>query len=334
MAAPYDALPRDRIRHLGPGPVLECTAMDWDDLRYFLAVHRAGSTAGAARALNVQHTTVGRRLTALEQTLGAALFARTSTGLVPTSVAADILPLAEEAERSMQAIARTVSGADGRLEGIVRLTTSEAFSGYFVRRLAKLHTAHPKLVVEVLSGNRVFDLARGEADLAVRIAPTPQLDVICRCIGHANWGLYASADYLASHGPPPSSGNFAGHSIVGFDPSLAYTPGAVWFAEHAAAADMPIRANSIPSALNAALVGIGIAAIPCFLGDVEPTLRRVLPDPVGMREVWLVFHPDAARIPRVRRVIDFVAEEIGADRALLLGDKIASPNAASAPAMG
>jgi DNA-binding transcriptional LysR family regulator len=225
-----------------------------------------------------------------------------------------------------------VSGADGRLEGVVRLTTSEAFSGYFVRRLAKLHAEHPKLVVEVLSGNRVFDLTRGEADLAVRIAPTPQLDVICRCIGHANWGLFASADYIARHGTLRSSTDFTGHQIVGFDPSLAYTPGAIWFTEHGGAAETPMRANSIPSALNAAIVGIGIAAIPCFLGDAEPTLRRVTNDNVGMREIWLVFHPDAARIPRVRRVIDFVAEEVAADHELLLGEK--PPATAPAPAMG
>src|SRR5690349_16181026 len=106
--------------------------MDWDDLRYFLAVHRAGSTAGAARLLNVQHTTVGRRLTGLEEQLGTSLFARTPTGLVPTSVAADILPLAEDVERAMQAIGRVTQSGGTGLEGVVRLTTSEAFSGYFV----------------------------------------------------------------------------------------------------------------------------------------------------------------------------------------------------------
>lgn len=292
--------------------------MDWDDLRYFLAVHRAGSTAGAARALKVQHTTVGRRLTAFEATLGTALFTRTPAGLTPTSAAADILPLAEDIERKMHAIART-TGSDGTLEGVVRLTTSEAFSGYFVRRLGKLRAEHPKLVVEVLSGNRVFDLSRGEADLAVRIAPTAELDVVCRCIGHANWGLFASDGYLERKGPLRDRGSFAEHEVIGFDPSLAYTPGAVWLSENAAAATVTMRANSINSALNAAIVGMGIAAIPCFLADGEPTLHRLTTDVVGTREIWIVFHPDVGRIPRVRRVIDFVADEIGADTALLMG---------------
>jgi DNA-binding transcriptional LysR family regulator len=293
--------------------------MDWDDLRFFLAVYRAGSTSGAARALGVQHTTVGRRLAGLEETLGTSLFARTAAGLVPTVAAEDILAHAEEVERHVHSIGRAIGSGDQRLEGVVRLTTSEAFSGYFVRRLSKLRAAHPRLLVEVLSGNRVFDLSRGEADLAVRVAPTPQLDVICRCIGHANWGLYVSGGYLAERGTPAGGGGFAGHAVIGYDPSLAFTPGAVWFAEHAQAAEVPIRANSITSALNAAIVGIGIAAIPCFIGDGEPTLRRVTSDSVGQREIWLVFHPDVGRIARVRCVMDFVAAEIAADRAMLLG---------------
>ncbi|HWA43973.1 MAG TPA: LysR family transcriptional regulator [Hypericibacter adhaerens] len=292
--------------------------MDWDDLRFFLAIYRAGSTSGAARALGVQHTTVGRRLTGLEEALGTSLFARTAMGLVPTTAADDILAHAQEVERHVQSIGRTVESGDHRFEGVVRLTTSEAFSGYFVRRLSKLHRDHPRLVVEVLSGNRVFDLSRGEADLAVRIAPTPQLDVVCRCIGHANWGLYASEGYIAARGQP--SAGFGGHAVIGYDPSLAFTPGAMWLAEHARAAEVPIRANSITSALNAAIVGIGIAAIPCFLADGEPTLRRVTNDTVGQREIWLVFHPDVGRIARVRCVMDFVAAEIAADRATLLGE--------------
>ena len=188
--------------------------MDWDDLRYFLAVYRAGSTSGAARALSVQHTTVGRRLTALEETLGTNLFTRTPTGLVPTAAADGILPLAEEAERNLRAIERG-AGNDQKLEGVVRMTTSEAFTGYFVRRLTKLRAEHPGLVVEILSGNRVFDLARGEADLAVRIAPTTQQDLICRCVGHATWGLYASEDYVARHGVLAAPEDLRGHADVG-----------------------------------------------------------------------------------------------------------------------
>lgn len=293
--------------------------MDWDDLRFFLAIYRAGSTSGAARALSVQHTTVGRRLSGLEETLGTTLFTRTPTGLVPTPDAEGILMLAEDAERSMTAIERAAHGGDTRIEGVVRLTTSEAFSGYFVRRLAKLYTQHPGLVVEVLSGNRLFDVGRGEADLAVRIAPTTQLDLICRCIGHAGWSLYASENYVERHGALSEGFDFTGHEVIGFDESLKQVPGALWLSDHAGGAQTPMRGNSINAVVNAAVVGIGIAAVPCFLAEPEPTLRRLTPALIGTREIWLVFHPDVKRIARVRRVIDFVADEVAADAELLAG---------------
>lgn len=296
-------------------------SMDWDDLRIFLAIYRAGSTSGAARALGIQHTTVGRRLTSLEEALGTSLFTRTPSGLVPTADAGAILESAEAAERSMRTIERTLAGASGKLEGVVRLTTSEAFSGYFVRRLAKLHGEHPELVVEVLSGNRVFDLARGEADLAVRIAPTTDPDVTCRCIGKAAWALYASQTYLDRHGPIVGN-DFTGHEIIGFDETMSRVPGALWLAEHARGAQIPMRGNSINAVVNAAVVGMGIAAVPCFLGAAEPTMRRIGPELIGVRDVWVVFHPDTARIARVRRVIDFVTDEVTADRAFLMGEEM------------
>src|SRR5690349_836561 len=153
---------------------------DWNDLRYFLAVCREGTLAGAARNLRVQHSTVGRRLDVLESALGAVLFARTPEGFVLTETGAEILPLAEAAERTLVLVERRARASDERIEGTVRLTASEAFSGFLVRRLAPLREQYPKLVVEILSGNRSFDIARGEADLALRISPTTQMELICK----------------------------------------------------------------------------------------------------------------------------------------------------------
>jgi DNA-binding transcriptional LysR family regulator len=294
-------------------------SMDWDDLRYFLAVYRSGSTSGAARALSVQHTTVGRRLAALEDRLGASLFTRTPSGLIPTTAAAEILPLAESAERSMRDIERAVAGRDGRLEGVVRLTTSDAFSGFFVRRLTALHAEHPGLVVEILSANRTFDLTRGEADLAVRMVPTTQPDLICRQVATVGWSLFASESYISRRGPLASAAELGGHELIGYDESLAGTPGARWLAEHARAARIVMRGNSIGAVINAAIVGIGIALVPCYLVAGEPTIRRLVPGLLLEREVWLVFHPDAGRIARVRRVIDFVTEVLEAERRVLRG---------------
>jgi DNA-binding transcriptional LysR family regulator len=295
--------------------------LDWNDLRYVLAVSRAGTLAAAARSLGVQHSTVGRRLVAIEAALGTPLFTRTPDGFVATDAGSAVVPLAEAAERAVAAIEREAAAVSGRVEGVVRLTASEAFSGFLVRRLGALHARHPGLVVELLTGNRSFDLARGEADIALRIAATDQGDLICKRIGDAGWSLYAATSYAARRGIPASPEALAGHEVIGFDETLANVPGALWLARHGAGAEIVLRGNSIMAVLNAAIVGLGIAVIPCFLGAAEPTLVRLTPKIVGSREIWLVFHPDVARIARVRAVIDFVTETIQSEAITLRGEK-------------
>jgi DNA-binding transcriptional LysR family regulator len=296
-------------------------SLDWNDLRYFLAVCRAGSLAGAARALHVRHSTVSRRLEALEQAIGVSLFVRTPDGLVATEAGAGIRPLAEEVERSTAAIERQAGGSDRRIGGVVRLTTSEAFSGFLVRHLAVLHERHPGLMVEVLAGNRFFDLTRGEADLALRNGVTTQPpDLVHKRLAAAGWSVYAAERYLARHGRPASLDDLSGHFVVGFDETMAQVPGALWLSEHAGNADVVLRGNSIVAALNAAIVGMGIAVLPCFLAEAEPNLRRLSDAVIDSREIWLVFHPDVAKIARVRTVIDFITEVIGREAAMLGGE--------------
>ena len=294
-------------------------SLDWNDLRYFLAVSRAGTLAGAARSLKVRHSTVGRRLEALEAALAASLFTRTPDGFVLTEAGAGILPLAEEAERAVLAVERQVGGGDERIEGVVRLTASEAFSGFLVRKLGELHERHPGLMVEILSGNRSLDLARGEADLALRIGVTSQPDLICKRIGDAGWSVYAAQSYIARRGVPASLDDLSGCQVIGFDETMANVPGALWLAGHAGKAEVVLRGNSIVSVLNAAIIGMGLAVLPCFLADAESSLRRLTPAVVGTREIWLVFHPDVAKIARVRTVIDFVTEAIGREAVTLRG---------------
>ena len=299
-------------------------SLDWNDLRYFLAICRAGTLAGAARALHVRHSTVGRRLDALEAALAVTLFARTPDGFVLTAAGAEIRPLAEEAERAVAAVERRVAGGDERIEGTVRLTTSEAFSGFLVRRLGALHERHPGLIVEILTGNRSFDLARGEADIALRIAATTQPELICKRVGIAGWSVYAAANYLARCGTPASLDDLSGYEVIGFDETMQQVPGALWLNAHAGKAEVVMRGNSIVAVLNGAIVGMGIAVIPCFLGEAEPSLKRLTDAVIGVRDVWLVFHPDVARIARVRTVIDFITDMLAREAATLRGERAAA----------
>jgi DNA-binding transcriptional LysR family regulator len=292
---------------------------DWNDFRYFLAVARSGSLAGAARELGVEHTTVGRRLSALEGELGARLFLRGPDGLVATDAGRGILPLAQEIEARFEAIDRRVSGSDERIDGTVRFSVSEALSGYFVRHFAALRERHPGLVVQISSGNHASDLMRGEADLAVRAREVTEPDLLARKVACAGWSLYAAADYVARKGAPAAPEDLRGHDVIGFDDSLANTPGGLWLGAHTEGANVVMRGNSIIAAINAAICGMGIGAVPCFLAETEPHLRRLTPRVLGGRDIYLVVHPDLARVARVRAVMDFVTELFARDATLWSG---------------
>ena len=297
------------------------TVPDWNDFRYFLAIAQAGTLVGAGKALGVEHTTVGRRLSALEAALGTKLFTRGPEGLLLTHAGQEILPLAEEIAARAEAIERRVSGEDARVAGTVRLTASEAVSGYLATRLPVLNEQYPELMVEILSGNRAYDLMRGEADLAVRVRAVVESELVSRKIAQAGWSLYASPGYLARKGTLADVESLAGHEVVGYDDSLAAVPGAQWLTAHAAGAKTVLRGNSIVAALNAATFGVGIAALPCFMADADPRLERLTPRVLGARDVFLVVHPDLTRVARVRAVMDFVIDAFARDAAQWSGER-------------
>jgi DNA-binding transcriptional LysR family regulator len=293
--------------------------VDWGDVRFFLAAARCGSLGAAARELGVEHTTVSRRLAALEESLGAKLFARTPDGLALTPAGAEVLPLAENIEQAAQAIERSASARDARVAGTVRVTTSESFTAFLVKHLAELRARHPGLLIEVRSGNQSLDLTRGEADLAVRLAKTTQRDLVVRKLLDMGWSLYAAAGYLKERGSPANTNDLRGHDVVSYDDVMSGVPGAQWLAAHTGGANVVLRGNSLPSVLSAVIAGLGISVVPCFLAEVEPTLRRLTPDVLGTRELTLVVHPDMAKVARVRAVMDFVIEVTARERSRLTG---------------
>lgn len=292
--------------------------MNWDDLRHVLALSRTGSLVAAGRLLGVEHTTVGRRITSLEQDLGARLFSKTPDGHRPTSAGLQVISTAESVESAMLAMQAAVTGEDDRREGIVRLTTSEGFLPILAAHLARLYAEHPGIRVEILTANRVFDLSRGEADIALRFAPTIQPDLIARKVGTAGWALYASASYLAQHGRPEDPHKLNGHRVVGFDAPLTHTPGGEWLAAHGGGAEIVFRGNGIPSVQGAVAAGIGLSCLPHLTGASDARLLRVS-DVVTEGPVWLVVHPDRIRTARVRVVHDFLLDVCERERPLLTG---------------
>lgn len=289
--------------------------MDWNDLRYFLAACRHGSLAGAARELGCEYTTVGRRIAALETALGSTLFVRTPDGLTLTPSGEQLVPLAEQIERAAGEITLRAAGHDQRAEGIVRLTCAEGFSAYIVQQLPELRAQHPGLVVEILDDIRPLDLARNEADFAIRLMPSTQRELMTRSLCEMKWRMFASESYVTRRGRPSPIDQLRGHDVIGFDDRLANVPGAVWLAEHAREATIVLRGNSLHAILDAAATGIGLAVLPHYLATRDGRLQLIAPDVLGTRTLSLVVHADLQKVARVRITMDFFAAAIRRDHA-------------------
>jgi DNA-binding transcriptional LysR family regulator len=295
---------------------------DWGDLRYLLAVWRAGSFAGAARELGVKHTTVARRIAALEDALGARLVAKGKDKVTLTAAGAALRETAEEMEKLAATIERRIAGEGERIEGVVRITMPDAIALYVTPRLRELRARHPELAVHVLADARVYDLEKGEADLALRVHPSTKPHFVERKMGSAAWAVYASRAYLRAKGAPKTIADLKEHDLIGAEAEAAASPGAAWLREHVPDAKFEMRMNSVVQILNAVMMGLGIAPLPCFAADPEPELVRVWPETFANRGVRLVVHPDVARIARVRAVMDFLSASFKKDAKLWSGEAV------------
>lgn len=291
--------------------------MEWGDLRYVLALADAGSMVAAARALGVEHTTVSRRLAALERDLGVRLFVRTPDGQRPTSAGEAAIATARGLQRSVLELESAIAGTDDRPAGTVRLTTTEGFLSVVVPHLPRLYAEYADIKVELLSANHVFDLHRNEIDIALRFLPTERDDLVVRHLSCIGWALYASPAYVAGK-EVQAPIDWTGHRVIHFEEPLHGTPGQRWLAECTVGAIVALRGNSIPSCAAAAAAGLGIGCLPCLHGDRDARLQR-LSGPVTNGDLWIVARPDRLRIVRNRVVWDFLLELATLERALLTG---------------
>jgi DNA-binding transcriptional LysR family regulator len=280
---------------------------DWDDLRCFLAIARHGSLSAAARALDVTQPTVGRRLEAFEERLGAKLFRRTPSGYVLTSTGESVRPLVERMEVEALEVARIASGRDVGLEGEVRVSASEWFAiRVLAPLLAPFSARHPAIHVEIVTDARRVSLPRREADVAFRFARFEQNDVVSRQVARVAFGLYASDAYLAQRGAPDFARHCEGHALITMNDELASTADAPWLRALAARAHVAVRSNSREVQATMAAAGAGIACLPRYLGDAMTGLRLLTaPTSPPDREVWLGVHRDTRSIPRVKTLVDF-----------------------------
>jgi DNA-binding transcriptional LysR family regulator len=281
----------------------------WDDLRILLAVHRDKSFLAAGRSLGVAASTIARRVDTIERNLGRVLVHRGNDG---TRLDPDTLPLVALAEQLELGLASLVrDGRDAEVSGTVRISLSEGFIRPVIPLLARLRAKYPALSVELISESRLADLARGEADIGIRIVRSASAAIVSKLLGRASTGLFASREYVERRLPSTKlSREVAGqHDWVGLDASLERLPQEQWIRQYGASR-FTFRSNSAIAIEHAVLAGMGIGLLGAVQATSLPGLVQLdverAPPPV---EVFLAFHRDARKTPRIR----VVAKELEAD---------------------
>ncbi len=284
--------------------------MNWDDVRVFLAVARAGSLAGGAREVGLDRSTASRRITALEKALGALVFARSREGLRLSPAGVRLLERAERMASEARALALEAADA-GEMVGTVRVATTEALAVLLVEEgLLDVRRGHPDLVIELLGGNRPVDLTRGEADLVLRFTPVREASVKVRRVALFGVALFAAESYARQRGAPAGEEALAGHDVLLPGGELSALPEAKWLSSRPGVR-VALRSSSMPALVAAAVAGSGIAAITDAWGRRTPGLRRLFTvDEVPPRPLWLAMAPEAAARAAVRRVAERITEAL------------------------
>lgn len=290
--------------------------MDWESLKFFLAVARQGSLAGAGRSLGVKHSTVLRRIATMEGDLGLKLFERHPGGMLLTGAGREMLDIAARVGDDLVTLERRLSGRDLRLTGTVRLAAIGVLVPWIAEALVAFHALYPGIVVEVTISPATVSLARHETDIAIRISGQPPDSLIGRRIATLVHGVYAARSHAVTR---ESSPVLADHDWITYAESRNDMPQARWVADNIPVHRVVLRSGHTGMMVAAAKAGLGLALLPCYLGDAEPTLRCLRVVPGLGQEMWLLTHRDLRRTPRVRAVMDFLATELLRHRDLIEG---------------
>jgi DNA-binding transcriptional LysR family regulator len=287
--------------------------VDWDDLRFFLAVARTGSLSAAARQLRCTQTTAGRRLASLEARLGVRLLNRTPRGYVASTAGERVREHVERIEAEALAVDLVVAGEDTRLEGRVTVACIESVANIVLAPcFARLHRDYPGVTIELLPPDRHLSLTHREVDILIHHVRPRQKEIVVRKIGSVAFGLYASPDYLEQFGMPTFADGCVNHRVIALPDQFCDLPQMQWLAGLAPKARVVLRTASYESRLHTLLAGDGMAYLPRFHGDEVPGLTRIdgTPTPSPVVDLWLAVHKDTRNVRRIRTIIDAMVQAV------------------------
>ncbi|HET7796232.1 MAG TPA: LysR family transcriptional regulator [Rhizobacter sp.] len=296
--------------------------LNWNDLRYFVALANHGSTLAAARALGTEASTVQRRIAELERHTGQALVHREPTGYRLTAFGQLMLVQARVVEQAALAFEQQIAVARREVEGVVRVTCPEPLVLRISRSplLERFQARYPKLRVEFVMSDQYLDLAQGGADIALRSGDTDDEALVGRKIGDSLWAVYASRGFVAQHGAPAGLDELPRFPLVGLDESMAQHRAAQWLRQVAPDTPPVARNNSVLGLVNSVKAGVGLAPLPTALGDAEPELVRVLGPVPELARIWRVLTTaELRKSPRVAAFFDFIVDEVETLRPILTG---------------
>jgi DNA-binding transcriptional LysR family regulator len=301
--------------------------MDWNDLRYFLAVAREGSTLAAARQMRVSQTTVARRIAALETALGFPLFEKRQAGYALTPAGEELVGKAEQVESSAAAFGQAASANARDLSGTVRITTEEIYAiTLLAPLLTRLREIHPDIVIDLDTSQTVRDLGAGDADISLRSTTNKKqpAGLVGRQLCVDDWALYCSRDYAARHGVPSTVPELKRHAFIGGGGGNLWFHYQAWLKELGLEQQVAMHHATSGGLLSGVRSGFGVAVLPCISADAEPDLVRCLPPRAKhARILWLFTHERVRHTPRVRAVIDFLYDELSRHVRMLQAKKAA-----------
>lgn len=293
--------------------------MDWDNIRVFLAVARAGQFVAAARQLRIDHATVSRRIGALEASLGLRLFERRTTGVTLTEAGQRLLSSAERMESELLQGEAALSARDVALAGPVRIGAPDGLSTYYLARCFRDFAARfPEITIQLVPMPQLVPLARREVDIVVVLEKPETGRFVARKLTDYSLGIYGSAAYLATHPAPLDQPGLLGHRLVGYVEEYAFSSALGYVRDLYEGAPTRFESTSAVGQLEAVRSGIGLGVVHDYIARMHADLVRVLPERRALRSYWIVVHEDVRGLGRIRAVHDHLVRSIAADRDIFL----------------